>query len=72
MTLYEEIVAAGIPVDHHESDLYVPDTPEVRAILTRHARTGAGFVVQDGHPNAGQVWLDVPFAYDPWWKERLR
>ena len=72
MTLYEELVSAGVPVANHESDLYVPDTPEVRVILERHPQENGnakGFINQ-APPHVGERWLDVPFAYRPWWEAR--
>ena len=65
-TLFQSILAAGIPYATHHSDLYIPDTAEARAIL-------AGFPLQ--HSNARRffnqvekaTWIDVPFSFDPWW-----
>jgi len=68
MGLHHDLKTAGIKTDHHESDLYAPDTPEVRAILERYPLNKANarpFTVQEGHPDAGQRWLDIPFAYEP-------
>lgn len=72
MSLYADMVAAAIPTDNHESDLYVPDTPEARAILARHGKKVDGWNVQrftsaiDGKP-----WLDIPFAFQPYWDKRI-
>lgn len=65
----EELAAAGIATANHESDLYVPDTPEAREILRRH---GYGFTpfTNQAPPHVGEVWLDVPFAFLPWWQAR--
>lgn len=68
-SLFSRIVQAGIPYDSHESDLYLPDTPEVRAIL-------ADFPLERGNATRfrslvdGTPWLDVPFAFMPYWEER--
>ena len=32
-SLFEAVQAAGIEHDHHETDLYLPSTPEARALL---------------------------------------
>ncbi len=72
-SLHADLVAAGIKIGNHESDLYAPDTPEVRAILDRYPLNKANarpFTVQQGHPDAGQRWLDIPFSYDPFWENR--
>lgn len=60
--LLDEIKAAGIEYDHHESDLYLPGTAEARAILARyptHAKIATTFIDQ----RTGTPWIDVPFAY---------
>jgi len=62
--LYAELVAAGCQVDHHESDLYVLDTPEARAILAEHPDVRATAFRSDVDHKR---WLDVPFAYSPFW-----
>jgi hypothetical protein len=69
-TLYSSIVAAGIPHSSHESDLYIPNTPEARAILARFPleQSNATSFINQAPPNAGQRWLDVPFAYLPFWQ----
>jgi len=66
MTLFEEIKQAGIPYDHHESDLYVKCTKEIVGILNKyplHKKNATTFKCATGHPNAGEFWIDIPFAY---------
>lgn len=63
-----ELVRAGVPYDHHESDLYLLDTPQAREILARHGLKGERFTSQID----GKAWLDVPFAYSPWWQDKQR
>lgn len=69
-SLYQALKAAGVRTDHHESDLYVLDTPIARALLASHGKKASGFTSQID----GKRWLDVPFAYDPFWakKEQTR
>lgn len=68
MTLYEELKSKGHELDHHESDLYVRDTREARAILANHGKRVDGWNVQRFQSNIdAKMWLDIPFAYDPWW-----
>lgn len=76
-TLYQRIVAAGIPHANHESDLYVPATPEVRKIIKEFnvECRKPGFEVRPlafKNQVEGGLWLDIPFAYDPWWEARLK
>lgn len=71
MDLYDELKAAGIPLDSHESDLYVLATPEAHAILKKHGKTGAllsSFISQID----GRRWYDVPFAYKPFWEGKVK
>lgn len=67
-SLFAEVKAAGVPFDHHESDLYLPNTPTVRAILARHpaqARNAEPFVDRVTRRPA----IDVPFAFEPFFAE---
>lgn len=69
MTIYEEMKAHGVAIDSHESDLYVEDTPTSRVILAGHsgfASTAKRFTNQV----TGTTWIDIPFAYDPFWKNK--
>lgn len=70
-SLYADILAAGIPHTSHETDLYIPDTPEARAILARYPleqRNAKRFKNQV----EGGVWIDVPFSYLPAWEAKVR
>ena len=73
-SLYAEITAAGIPTGSHASDLYFPDTPESRAILNRHPtqRKNAKTFANQAPPNVGERWIDVPFAFEPFWDDAQR
>jgi hypothetical protein len=68
-SLYGDLLAAGVPLSNHESDLYFADTPASRAILARwfqQARLATRFENQID----GATWWDVPFAFLPWWEDR--
>lgn len=65
MTIYQDLLALGAVMDHHESDLYIKATAEVRAYLARCP----GLKVVSFY-SAGERWLDIPFAYDPFWESR--
>lgn len=47
--------------DHHESDLYLRDTPQARELLKS---ANASFTVFRSTLDNKQ-WLDIPFAYWP-------
>ena len=68
-TIYQRATAAGIPMDHHESDLYLKDTPEARRILAEwRAESGRDeFVTYFHDQETGEQWIDIAFAYDPFW-----
>lgn len=68
-SLYGDLLAAHVLMDHHESDLYFADCAAGRELLWRYPRQLAQakrFYDSDGNP-----WWDVPFAYLPWWAKRL-
>lgn len=72
--LYADLTAAGIPTASHESDLYFPDTEQACAILARYPteQSNARRFTNQAPPHKGERWLDVPFAYLPWWKAHTR
>lgn len=68
MSLYTDLIAAGIEVSSHYSDLYCPNTPEARALVRKHGHSLSLFQNQITHT----MWIDVPFAFDPYWERQLR
>lgn len=69
LTLHAAIVAAGITTDHHESDLYFPVSPVAVTILDGypdHKAIAKRFVSNTD----GKAWVDVPFAYEPFWQAK--
>lgn len=71
MTIYDEMVAARVPLDSHESDLYALDCPASRAILRRFPTHKAN-AQRFHHAVTGAAWIDVPFAFDPFWNNKAR
>jgi hypothetical protein len=69
MTLYNELKEAGIPLSSHESDLYFKSTPESLAILEKYPLQRRNSTRFKNNLN-GEIWMDVPFSYDPWWAAR--
>jgi hypothetical protein len=64
MHIYHALQAAGVNVtEHHESDLYVPYTPETIAIVRASGHSFELFISQIDR----QRWIDLPFAYLPFW-----
>jgi hypothetical protein len=76
LSLYEDAVRLGLELDHHETDLYLKDCPEARALLAEHDKRGRRVYVVDGwnvslfHSEIDNApWLDIPFNYDPAWPD---
>lgn len=66
--IYDELVAAGVQVDNHYSDLYVPVNAITRPIVERYQfRKQVSIFTNSGD---GAPWYDIPFAYKPFWEAR--
>lgn len=68
--LYTALQDAGIPTDHHESDLYFPATEEALTILNHYPiqKNNATFFRDNV---TGDRWVDVPFSYEPFWQRAM-
>ena len=68
-SIYEDLKAAGVPMDNHESDLYAKVTPESSAIVAKYEWKDNVkiFTSQIDHLQ----WYDIPFAYSPWWQRKM-
>lgn len=68
MTIYEQLKAAGVPTDHHESDLYAKVTPESRGIINdyKFKCNVTTFYSQIDH----ELWFEIPFEFDPFWDNK--
>lgn len=79
MDLYNDLKSAGCKLDHHESDLYVRADAAALSILSKHGK-GAYVAARKGDrfqlagcamfrsATDGELWIDVPFAYAPFWE----
>lgn len=75
LSLYDALKAADIETANHQSDLYFPATPEALAILARYPlqKGNSKYFTNQAPPNVGERWVDVPFAFQPFWdKVRAR
>jgi len=61
-TLYERLLAAGAKLDSHESDLYVRIDAASAPFAAELADKARHF------QHEGEQWVEIPFAYDPFWK----
>ena len=66
MTIYQRMIEAKIPVDNHESDLYVPVNETTTAIL----KDAKVWCSQFRNQIDGQFWYDMAFMYDPFWDKK--
>ena len=68
MSLYTDLIAAGVEVSNWQSDLYAPVNGTVKAILAKYpGQSKSVFRSQID----GKLWYDFAFAYDPFWEQRL-
>jgi hypothetical protein len=70
-SIYVRMKRAGVPMDSHESDLYVPNTEETRAIIAAFRADGGVAHVSTFRSNKDKShWLDIAFSFDPFWENR--
>lgn len=70
MDLYKALKDAGCEIDSHESDLYVRLTEESVELVRLYALTPS-HVTRFINQVDGNVWLDVPFSFTPFWEHRI-
>lgn len=69
ITLLEKLQAIGAEIDNHFSDLYVKDSPKVRALLEQNGKiVGSDDAKPFIHAVTGETWLDLPFQFTPYWR----
>jgi len=68
MSLYTDLIAAGVPISHWQSDLYAPVNDTVKEILKRYP--GQAKTVFKNQID-GSLWCEFPFQYDPFWEDRM-
>ncbi len=67
-SLHQQLLAAGVEVDSHESDLYAMVTPESSRIVEESGHSSTMFKSEKD----GEMWYDLPFAFDPFWAKKQR
>ena len=77
-SVYGLLRSAGTPerdISHHFSDLYVRVTPRNTELLRRYYEAQGiskmPETFRSNIPGEG-YWYDIPFAYDPYWEERMK
>jgi hypothetical protein len=71
MTLYRDIIDSGIEMDSRESDLYFKASDQTRKILAKYPICEK-IAVPFTNEITKELWIDVPFAYDPFWERKQR
>lgn len=66
MSLYTDLIEAGVEVGNWQSDLYFPRTAQTTEILSRHPDQKRNATVFNSNID-GVPTYDVPFAFDPFW-----
>ena len=67
-TLYQELKKRGQETSNHESDLYVKLTDESMRLVKCSGLSHSIFTSNID----GKQWIDVPFAFDPFWDAKPR
>ena len=71
MTFYERVIST-IPAEdiaHHETDLYLRVTSASKALIDEYDYKRLVTMFVDNIDRV--LWYDVPFAYDPAWKQHF-
>lgn len=67
-SIHQQLLGAGVELDSHESDLYAKVGPESTRIIEESGHSSSMFQSEVD----GQMWYDLPFAYDPFWRAKQR
>ena len=72
-SLYERLVEAGCETDSWQSDLYVREIEMAKQII-RDFESEGGISNKENFISErdGQRWIDLPFAFKPYWDARNR
>jgi len=64
-SIYQKMVDAGVEINGHYSDLYVPVNDVTKEIVKSYKfRKSASIFIDQV---SGELSYDIPFAYDPYW-----
>lgn len=69
-SLYQRLIAAGVPVSNYYSDLYFPANLKTRQILNDCQDDGVVLSRPTTFHNQveGGIWYDAPFQFEPYWQ----
>lgn len=70
MTIYEKMVQAGVKIENHCSDLYVPKNAITDQIVQLFAYCTMVETFTDNIDRT--LWYNIPFCYDPYWINKAK
>ena len=59
-----------VETDHHESDFYIKHSPEVWEWLEKNYEWFVNCSKFHSQID-GSLWIDIPFAFEPFWDKKL-
>ena len=65
-SIYEQLKRSNVKLDSHFSDLYAEKNETSQEILEGYEYLGS--VTEFTSPIDGEIWYDVPFCFDPFWR----
>ena len=68
-SVYEQLKEAHIQLDNHGSDLYARVNEVSKAILKAYRLKEQVHTFRD-NDGKGDMWFDIPFAYEPFWDRK--
>ncbi len=68
MSLYTDLVEAGIEVSNWQPDLYFPGSYESMEILAKYPKQTRTLFKSDID---GRPMVEAPFAFDPYWESKV-
>lgn len=68
MSIYEQMVQAGVKVENHCSDMYVPKNAITEQIISTYDFPAMVTVFRDNIDH--ELWYCIAFAYDPFWTQK--
>lgn len=66
-SIFTEVIELGIPFDNHDTDLYIPVTPQTRELIERHPESKPVLTFQNQTTPKKELWYDLAFKYIPAW-----
>lgn len=66
LSIFDMFKLLGVEIDHHEFDLYAKVTPVSEYIIDQYEYKGNVTRFHSGL----DTWFEIPFAFDPFWKDK--